>query len=281
MIRLPPRSTRTDTLVPYTPLFRSDVVAGGDPAGIDRLADEIAGAFFGAEVNGRRRAFFAAMECAQPNRLAKMARALADREYDIAGALEADADRLVPILDHADAADRGGRQDRAAATGRLALVIEADVARDDRIVERAARLRHAVEAAHNLPHDFGALRVGEIEAVGDRERRRADRADIAPGFGDGLLAALDRVGVAIARGAVGAHRERAVGAVDADERGVAAGLHRVGADLAVILFPDPAAAGDVGGAHQSLEVGRDVLRLGNIRQLGLFRRRDEIGRAHV
>src|SRR3546814_16957194 len=116
MIRLPPRSTRTDTLVPYTPLFRSDVVAGGDPAGIDRLADEIAGAFFGAEVNGRRRAFFAAMDFAQPNRLAKMARALADREYDIAGALEADADRLVPILDHRDHTARGGRQDRSADT---------------------------------------------------------------------------------------------------------------------------------------------------------------------
>src|SRR3546814_9014206 len=28
MIRRPPRSTRTDTLFPYTPLFRSDAVAG-------------------------------------------------------------------------------------------------------------------------------------------------------------------------------------------------------------------------------------------------------------
>src|SRR3546814_14823222 len=29
MIRRPPRSTRTDTLVPYTTLFRSVVIAGG------------------------------------------------------------------------------------------------------------------------------------------------------------------------------------------------------------------------------------------------------------
>src|SRR3546814_10667690 len=28
MIRRPPRSTRTDTLFPYTPLFRSEVIAG-------------------------------------------------------------------------------------------------------------------------------------------------------------------------------------------------------------------------------------------------------------
>src|SRR3546814_1910119 len=38
MIRRPPRSTRTDTLFPYTTLFRSDVVRGGGAirAGADR-----------------------------------------------------------------------------------------------------------------------------------------------------------------------------------------------------------------------------------------------------
>src|SRR3546814_1163323 len=36
MIRRPPRSTRTDTLVPYTPLFRS---ADGRPAVLDDLLD--------------------------------------------------------------------------------------------------------------------------------------------------------------------------------------------------------------------------------------------------
>src|SRR3546814_6205800 len=30
MIRLPPRSTRTDTLFPYTTLFRSELADGGD-----------------------------------------------------------------------------------------------------------------------------------------------------------------------------------------------------------------------------------------------------------
>src|SRR3546814_3442795 len=36
MIRRPPRSTRTDTLFPYTTLFRSRTIADGDH---DRLAD--------------------------------------------------------------------------------------------------------------------------------------------------------------------------------------------------------------------------------------------------
>src|SRR3546814_6017100 len=31
MIRRPPRSTRTDTLVPYTPLFRSDTLGKQEP----------------------------------------------------------------------------------------------------------------------------------------------------------------------------------------------------------------------------------------------------------
>src|SRR3546814_12344469 len=42
MIRRPPRSTRTDTLFPYTTLFRSDGDTAADPAGAvdgDRRAD--------------------------------------------------------------------------------------------------------------------------------------------------------------------------------------------------------------------------------------------------
>src|SRR3546814_5858443 len=38
MIRRPPRSTRTDTLFPYTTLFRSDPF-GGAPLGGDRIGD--------------------------------------------------------------------------------------------------------------------------------------------------------------------------------------------------------------------------------------------------
>src|SRR3546814_13159886 len=43
MIRRPPRSTRTDTLFPYTPLFRSvqaDVKERVDPALVDQRLDE-------------------------------------------------------------------------------------------------------------------------------------------------------------------------------------------------------------------------------------------------
>src|SRR3546814_11051251 len=37
MIRRPPRSTRTDTLFPYTTLFRSQLVGGGDVQHVQAL----------------------------------------------------------------------------------------------------------------------------------------------------------------------------------------------------------------------------------------------------
>ena len=55
-----------------------------------------------------------------------------------------------------------------------------------------AGLGHALDAADELAHDLGPLRIAEIEAVRDCKRLRADRAEVAIGFGDGLLAALDR-----------------------------------------------------------------------------------------
>src|SRR3546814_12334136 len=46
MIRRPPRSTRTDTLFPYTTLFRSKGADQPlDPSEIDDLANQIVGAF--------------------------------------------------------------------------------------------------------------------------------------------------------------------------------------------------------------------------------------------
>ena len=153
-----------------------------------------------------------------------MAVAVADRDDDVAGALEGDADRFGPVLDQADAADRrGGEDGLAGAVLRLGLVVERDVARDDREVERAAGLGHAFDAADELAHDLGPLGVAEIHAVGGGERAGADRAEVAPGLGDRLLAALDRVGLAVARGAVGGDGERLLRAVDADQGRVAAG----------------------------------------------------------
>src|SRR3546814_14466972 len=54
MIRLPPRSTRTDTLFPYTTLFRSHLAVRRDAGGIDVLGERIA-QLRGAERGARER----------------------------------------------------------------------------------------------------------------------------------------------------------------------------------------------------------------------------------
>src|SRR3546814_8973150 len=41
MIRRPPRSTRTDTLFPYTTLFRSGAVEAAEPVDVRELVDEV------------------------------------------------------------------------------------------------------------------------------------------------------------------------------------------------------------------------------------------------
>ena len=132
---------------------------------------------------------------------------------------KADARHLRPVGDEADAADGRGRQDAAA----VGLVVERDVARDDREVERAAGLADAFDGVDELAHDLGPLGVAEVEVVGRGDRLGADGGEVAPALGDGLLAALEGIGLAVARRDVGGEGER-LGrvALDADDAGVAA-----------------------------------------------------------
>src|SRR3546814_11377245 len=74
-------------------------------------------------------------------------------------------------------------------------------------VEHLAGFGHTFDAADELPHDLRPLRVAEIHAVRRRQGHRAHSCDIAPAFGNRLLAALVRVGIAIARRALGADRD--------------------------------------------------------------------------
>ena len=106
-----------------------------------------------AEIDRRRRAVLAAGDFAQPKRLAEMPVGGAD-QHEVEPARQGDADRLRRILQHAEAADRRGRQDRPA----LGLVVEADIAADDREIERVAGRRHAADGGGELAHDLGLLR---------------------------------------------------------------------------------------------------------------------------
>ena len=160
-----------------------------------------------------------------------------------------------------DAAD-GRRRQNALAVG---LVVERDIAGDDREIERPAGFADALDRLHQLAHDLRAFRIAEIEIVGRRQRLGAGRREVAPALGHGLLAAFERIGLAIARRHVRGEGERLGGmAVDAHHAGVAAGdLQRVGEDQRVVLLPDPAAAGKVGAAEHFQQRVGDV-RLRNV-----------------
>ena len=156
--------------------------------------------------------------------------------------LEAERGGFRHVGDEADAADRRRRQD----AGAHGLVVERDIAGDDREIERPRRFADALEAADELAHRVRLLGIAEIEIVGQRQRLGADGDEIAPGLGDRLLAALDRVGLAIALVDVGRQREPLGPVAEPDHRRVAAGaLHGVAEDQRVVLLVDPALRAEV------------------------------------
>ena len=238
-----------------------------DESFADQRLDQFTSAAFGGQVDGGRWSFLATVQLAQPDRLSQVSDGVAEDENVLARCLEGNGGRFRPVGEQPDRAYRGRGEDGGPAARCFALIVKTDIAADDGRVERDAGFAHPFEAADDLAHDFGTLRIAEVETVGDGKRAGTDRANVAIGFGDGLFAALIGVGKAIARGAVGGDRECLLRAVDADERGVATGgLDGVTADFLVILFPDPAARGDVGAGHELEQIGDQIRAFGHVGQ---------------
>ena len=118
-----------------------DIMHRGGDALDDQRADEIAGHALGRKIDRRRRALLALADFAQVERLAEPAIGLADEQDGLVGGLEGERRRLGEIVDQADAADRGRRQDRPA----VGLVVERDIAGHDREIERLAGLGDAAD----------------------------------------------------------------------------------------------------------------------------------------
>ena len=93
------------------------------------------------------------------------------------------------VLHRAHTADDRRRVDRAP----VRLVVEGDVAGDDGDAEGLARLRHSLDRLGELPGDLRLLRVPEVEAVRDRERRAACAGDVSSGLENGERTAGARV----------------------------------------------------------------------------------------
>ena len=268
-------------------------MAGLDLAADDLVTHEVAVAALDREIDRRRCAFLAAVQFTQVDRLAEPALGVADQHEGEAVLDQARARRGRDVVDHADRTDGRRRQDRTA----FGLVVERDVARHDREVERAAGLGHAHDGTRELAHDLGLLRVAEVHVVGDGERPRADGRDVAPRLGHGLAAAGLGMGLHVARRAVGGHGEALVaralvsgflrGPGHAHQRRVAAlrADRGVAQDEMVVLMPDPRLAREIGATHQlhqrGLPVGRRVARRGHPGRIELGRQRRQRPRALV
>ncbi len=202
----------------------------------DQAAHEVAVFLLQRQVHLRRGA--AELEqIARIHALTQMAADVADQGKRVAGAQRIGGSATFEIVDDPNAADRRRRQNGLA----VGLVVERDVAADHREAELAAGFGHALDGAHDLAHDLRPLRVAEIEVVSHRKRACADRREVAPRFGHRLLAAFVRIGFDVARRDIAGHRQRALGAVEAHNRRVAAAVgQRVAHDVAVVLFPNPA-----------------------------------------
>ena len=131
------------------------------------------------------------------------------------------------------------------------LVVERDVAADDRDGERLAGLRHAVDRLRELPHHLGVLRIAEVQAVHEGERDRAGARDVERRLGDGRRGTGPRVDGAPPGVPVDTHRERLAlpgkpGGGELEDRGVplARADHRVQEQLVVVLAVDGSRVGE-------------------------------------
>ena len=202
------------------------------------------------KIDRRRRALLAAANLAQIERLAEPAVRVADQKDRLALGLERERHRRREIVEQADAADGRRRQDRAA----VGLVVERDVAGHDREIERRAASPMPRTQPTNCPMISGRSGLPKLRLSVSASGRPPTARDIAPGLRHRLLAALVRIGLAIARRDVGGERQRLRPVVDAHHGGIAARpLHGVAADDVIVLLPHPALGAEVGRGDQLFE----------------------------
>src|ERR1700722_21034309 len=101
------------------------------------------------------------------------------------------------IADDADHPDDDGGID----TGPAGVVVEADVAAHDGNLECAAGFADALAGVVQVPPGRGLLRIGGVEAIGDRDRFRTGGNDVARSLADSDHRALPGVERGISRGA--------------------------------------------------------------------------------
>ena len=228
--------------------MEKSVLRGGEHEPVDRL---LAG-----QVESRRPARDVTVLDLQVLAAAHIVVARADQEHEVAFRAQTRAKPAAVVFDYADHPHDRGRIDGGLAVG---VVVQAHVAADDWQVQGAARVRQAGDRLLELPVHLGAVRVGEVQAVGDGQRPGAGGDDVARRLGHRELGAEVRVEVAVARVAIGGHGESKSCALDAQHSGVAAGRnHGRVADHVIVAAEHAPSTGKVGACQQSKQRGKRV-----------------------
>ena len=155
-----------------------------------------------------------------------------------------------------DRTDHRGRPDVRAAR----RVVQAHVPRDDRHAERVARGRDARDGPLELPRARRTLRIADVEAVGDRERRRARADDVACRLGHGAGRADERIDRRDARLRVDRERDPVAPSLDAQHARIAARpRHGVGADHLVVCAIQEASRCHVGEREKLEQFESDLV----------------------
>src|SRR5208283_640625 len=177
-----------------------------------------------------------------------------EKYYGMAGTLKVCGHRDRDVVEDAHDAEHWSGLDADAAR----LVIQRDVAAGDGRAEHSACFRDAVDGVGKLSHNFGLLRISEVEAVCGGDGDRARRSNFAGAFGHGVHCAELGVEPAPAAIAVEGHGEtaflfplfpRSLGPCTFDShyaRFATGADHSVGLHHGIVLLVYPALGADVG-----------------------------------
>jgi hypothetical protein len=142
------------------------------------------------------------------------------------------------------------------------LVVERDIAGDDRHAQRLAGERHPLYCLGQLPRDLGLLGIAEVEAIGEADGLAAGARDVARSLEHREGASGARLETRLPALAVERNREPAVAGAQPQHGRVEAGpTHCPRADEMVVAPVDRRAAADVRRAEQLEQRGRQRRRV--------------------
>src|SRR5487761_683212 len=181
------------------------IVARSQQAGASSLEHELVGRSLARQVQRRWPAGDEAVLDFEVLAATEVVVAGADQQDEVPFVAQSRLKSSTVILKQADHPDHRRRVNRRLTRG---VVVEADVAADNRELETTTRQGQACDGLLELPIDLGPVRVREVQAVCDRQRARAGGAEVW-------------IEVTVAAVAVGRHRNAQPRAFDSQHRGVA------------------------------------------------------------